>query len=109
MNRTRRTASLDETFDALADRRRREVLRHLRESPDESATLRELTAHLASAEVEGEAAPADGHDRVATTLAHVHLPKLDGHGVVAYDADGGTVRYRGDRALEHLLDALDGE
>jgi hypothetical protein len=79
-----------ERHDLLASDRRRTVLAAL----DDRATPVELTA-LAAAVARREADTTGvGEDRlrrVTVALHHVHLPKLDDFGVVAYDPDARRV------------------
>jgi hypothetical protein len=42
-----------------------------------------------------------------SSLHHTHLPKLDDAEVVEYDADDGTVQYRGDPHIEQWVDQID--
>lgn len=93
--------SRDTVFELLASGRRRAVLRRL--DGDEGAVpLPELVAAVVAREASVEFTP-DQHERVAVSLEHVHLPKLDDAGVIEYD-DSGTVRLREGHELlfEHL-------
>lgn len=79
-----------ETWELLASRRRRAVLRVL--ATDESATLSRLTD--AVLEREGAATDEAEDERrteVAVDLAHVHLPKLEAAGALAFDAEDRVV------------------
>jgi DNA-binding transcriptional ArsR family regulator len=71
-------------FELLANQRRREALYVLyrREGP---ITVAELADEVATVV---EAAP----ERVATSLYHVHLPKLADADIVDYDVQSGIVR-----------------
>lgn len=88
----------DELFDVLRNSRRRDVLSYLlAEGP--TATVTELTEHIASAEYEvpaGELTTTQ-RKRVYTALYQCHLARLDEFGVVAFDRDEKTVTLR-DRA-----------
>jgi hypothetical protein len=79
-----RSRSLDEIFKLLTDRRRREALYVLnrREEPITVTRLAEEVAAVTDA----------GPERVAISLHHVHLPKLDAASIVEHDAEAGTVR-----------------
>lgn len=46
---------------------------------------------------------------VAMELHHVHLPKLESHGVVAYDPEDRTVRFREQRWLTEWLEYVRSE
>ncbi|GAA0672431.1 hypothetical protein ACFQDG_05795 [Natronoarchaeum mannanilyticum] len=82
----------DETLEALANVRRRLALDCL-PSRGESAALAELARRVAVSEAEGttDAVSEERIERVKRTLYHVHLPKLDDVGLVAFDADERTV------------------
>lgn len=91
--------SLDELHRALADDRRRLVLRHLATAPDDVAVVDDLVDEIVTrAEL-----PVD-RDRVAVGLHHGVLPHLDEAGLVEYDARSRTVRYRETRQVERALD-----
>ena len=40
---------------------------------------------------------------LATTLTHVHLPHLVEAGIIEFDSENATIRYRGDERVESLL------
>ncbi|WP_162224554.1 DUF7344 domain-containing protein [Halorussus amylolyticus] len=93
--------SLDSVFDVLATERRRNVLYALYESAGRVA-LSDLADEVAS--VEG----AD-FERVATSLHHVHLPRLAEVGVVEYDHEGRFARLALDSELFRRYLALAAE
>lgn len=64
--------------------RRRHVLAVLPDDGD-SLTLEELAAAVAVHESDVDADDPAAVSRLATTLHHVHLPKMDDAGVLAYD------------------------
>lgn len=96
---------LDASLQLVADRRRRQVIRELRQDPTNSATLDELVDRLFEAEPVA-ADPATDRERLAIQLYHSHLPKLADHGVVEYDRQRGTVQYVPDDQIETVLDSL---
>jgi hypothetical protein len=100
MNATGSGGDVDGALTAVADRRRRAVVRRLRARATGGATLEGLAESLAGT-------LGDDPDRVAVELHHRHLPKLDDLGVVEYDARSHRVRYRGDESVEALLRFLD--
>ncbi|MCU4802230.1 hypothetical protein OB920_17785 [Halobacteria archaeon HArc-gm2] len=80
-------AELDELFDVLADARRRCTLQSLSDAGG-TASFDELVGDVARQTV---ARPIGREQRreIATTLYHVHLPKLASAGLVAdFDPDG---------------------
>lgn len=98
-NHDSRVRSLDTIFEVLVAERRRNALyvlyRHV--GP---VTLADLADEVAS--LEGEAV-----ERVATSLHHVHLPKLVEVGIVEYDTEEALVRLtdHSDRFREYLTTA----
>lgn len=84
--------SLDEIYHLLQTKRRRDVLRYLREA-DGPVRLRELAEQVAAWEQDTtvERLSSDERQRVYISLYQSHLPKLDNHGIVDYDKDRGRV------------------
>lgn len=95
------THPLDRSFDALADGRRRALLRHLSETDGDAASFAELVDHVAGR------GTAPDVDRVAASVFHVHLPKLAEADLVEYDDRNRTVRYRGDELVEAWLERVE--
>jgi hypothetical protein len=86
----------DQTFDLLGDGTRRRALTAL-QAADGAMALGELAEEtVAQAEdAAPEAVPADRRKRIAASLHHCHLPKLDDAGVVAYDPSANLVEASG--------------
>ncbi|MDF9746951.1 DUF7344 domain-containing protein [Natrinema salsiterrestre] len=84
--------SLDDVYHLLQTKRRRDVLRYLREA-EEPVRLRELAEQVAAWEQETtiDELSSDERQRVYISLYQSHLPKLDNHGIVDYDKDRGRV------------------
>jgi len=84
--------SKTEIFDVLRNQRRRFVLQYLKrnETPVE---LGELATQVAAWEYDTttDGVTSAQRKRVYTTLQQTHLPKMDEVGIVAYDADEGTI------------------
>lgn len=94
----------------LSEPYRRHVCEYLSSNDDLVVTLEELTRAVADAEPAANGTTvAEVDDRhIATTLHHVHLPKLDHVGVLEYDPDRRTVRTdSGLPAVLELLNALE--
>jgi len=90
-----RTTGLSESdyHELLVAQRRREMLTIL-EGRADPIDLETLAATVAAREV-GEDVPDDETvERVAIDLHHVHLPKMDGAGVVDYDPDANLIEPR---------------
>lgn len=92
---------LDELHRALADDRRRLVLRQLATTDGDVASVDDLVdGVVARAEL-----PVD-RERVEVGLHHGALPHLDEAGLVEYDARSRTVRYRETPRVERALDLV---
>jgi len=90
----------------LAIPRRRTVVSFLASRPDGEIPLDDLVAVVAECE-RPSSGPGTHRERVTTDLHHVHLPKLEGAGVLFYDLDDLTVEYHGSERLESLLAATE--
>lgn len=78
-------------LDALAHERRRVVLAVL-EDTDGRVTREELARAVATRETESDDAPERAIvERVASSLHHVHLPKLASVGSIEYEPGTGTI------------------
>ncbi|MFA9503482.1 hypothetical protein ACERIM_11985 [Natrinema sp. H-ect1] len=84
--------SLDDVHHLLQTKRRRDVLRYLRDA-EGPVRLRELAEQVAAWEQETtvEELRSDERQRVYISLYQSHLPKLDNHGIIEYDKDRGRV------------------
>jgi len=89
---------VDAVFDALSNARRRRVVRVLRQR-GEPTPVSALAGSLATRD------PGASTDRLAVSLTHVHLPKLESTGVVEF-TDDGVVRYCDTPLAEALLEQL---
>jgi DNA-binding transcriptional ArsR family regulator len=103
--RTRATAEISrsELFEALSNDRRRAALSVLAEEGG-SLDVSTLARRVATREA-GAAASASGErtERVHVSLYHVHLPKLEALGLIAYDPDRELVESLADDRVEALL------
>lgn len=97
------STDVDETLTVLRSSNRRQVLEYLADESVESATVEELAFHLATAKSDREASETRDRDTLEMRLHHVHLPKLDDHGVLEFDARSNTARYRSNARVEELL------
>ncbi len=84
--------SLDDVHHLLQTKRRRDVLRYLRDA-EGPVRLRELAEQVAAWEqgTTVDELRSDERQRVYISLYQSHLPKLDNHGIVEYDKDRGRV------------------
>ncbi|WP_435068943.1 DUF7344 domain-containing protein [Haloplanus sp. C73] len=92
------TRPTDEVFRALADRRRRLVVRYLMNEADGVASYREVTDALASEDAQSAAIP----------LTHTILPILKEAEIVDYDPERERIRYRPNELVEDALRVVDG-
>ena len=89
--------TIDRLHLALAHEYRRLVLAHFETSPTRTASLTDLTAYVAARRSPSDPRPAE---QIRTRLHHADLPKLEGAGLVEYDARTATVRYREQAPIE---------
>ncbi|WP_137286098.1 DUF7344 domain-containing protein [Halorussus salinisoli] len=107
---------IGELFEALADPRSRYVLSYLESISVDVVELADVADHV----VECETAAPDQSDpdrsgpdserhrqRVAVSLHHNHLPKLDDAAVIDYDPRTKAVRYWGDDRVASCLDLFE--
>lgn len=95
----------DEVFQALADRRRRHVLYHLRH--EKQASVTEVAEQIAAWERDCPAEEVPDHviDDLQISLYHQHFPKLQEGGAIEFDARSEVVVYRDPPDLvDHCLD-----
>lgn len=83
---------LDQVFEILKNRRRREVLHYLEENDGESS-LSDLAEHIAAIENDTtvKAISSTQRKRVYVGLYQCHLPKMDDMNIVDFDQNRGTV------------------
>lgn len=85
----------DDVFEVLYNRRRRAVVRHLREWGG-SGSVSDLAERIAADENDTTVQQLSSYERkrVYVALYQNHLPKMDDLGVVDYDKNRGTVEFR---------------
>lgn len=99
---------LDTFLQLVADRRRRQVIRHLRHEATDETTIDGLADRLHNGGTAVDDQPTD-RERLAILLYHNHVPKLADHGIVEFEPENGTVRYQPDERFETVLDSLPDE
>jgi hypothetical protein len=99
------SSSLDRMLAALANERRRAVLRSLIEAPERTLDVETLTGRIAGRGGD-EPVSEDRRQEARIALHHSHLPKLDAIGVLDYDSDATQVAFVGDDLAEDLLSLL---
>ena len=96
--------SPEAVFTLLSDRRRRNTVDVLSDQ-ETAVTLRKLVDSVAVRETETDDVPDATIDAVATSLHHVHLPKLDEADVVDYDHETHIVTPRDTDELAKFVDS----
>jgi DNA-binding transcriptional ArsR family regulator len=83
---------LDQVFEILKNRRRREVLHYLNDH-DGTATLSDLAEHIAALENDTTVAAISSSQRkrVYVGLYQCHLPKMDDMNIVDFEQNRGTI------------------
>ncbi|WP_254544877.1 DUF7344 domain-containing protein [Halomarina pelagica] len=100
--------SLDTLLQLVADRRRRQVIHHLRHEANGKTTIDDLVDRLHNGGSDAVDQPTD-RKQLAIQLYHAHLPKLADQGVVDFDPENGAIQYRSDDQFETILDSLPDE
>ncbi|WP_224448085.1 DUF7344 domain-containing protein [Haloprofundus salilacus] len=76
-----------ELFEIFGDSVRRQVLSYLYSGSRKVVSTNELAERC----IESDEVATDDSDQLASTLHHLHLPKLDDVGLLDYDPDAGEV------------------
>lgn len=102
------TARLTTVFSAIADDRRRAILRAVRGPEAGELPLEDLVVAVDEAVHSGDGAEFDEQRRrrVRTALHHNHLPKLEESGFIEYDSDSGTVRMARDEFRSEVVELI---
>lgn len=95
--------SIDAAMDLLADRRRRSALRQLLRRRDETVDFDDLVDRVHDRERTRRVDRDVDRRSIAVEFDHVHLPRLDDAGVLAYDRERGVVEYGGAPVVESIL------
>ena len=86
--------SLSDRYAIMSEARRRVTLSALTEQPS-TVSLETLAAEVAQREGDAPDPDPEHVDRVAVSLHHIHLPMMDDHDVLCYDADQHRVEQVG--------------
>jgi hypothetical protein len=81
-----------EIYDALANRRRRETIKHLEATTGGPLSLYDLSAAIARRETGDSPPPESVRESVYNSLHQTHLPKLERLGVLSYDRENREIR-----------------
>ena len=90
----------------LAPERRRAVMRALMEEPNATHRVDDIVSAIQETYEDSSKGPSN-RTYLRSSLHHTHLPKLDDAEVVEYDANDGTVQYRGDPHIEQWVDQIE--
>lgn len=99
MERRLQPGELSEILCVLADEERRRVLSQLRAHDGVEISLDDLAAACSTGDPEASTV-------TPVRLHHVTLPKLAAADLVHYDQEAKIVVYRGDNAVETLVDRM---
>lgn len=97
---------IDRVLKLLRNKERRKIVEYFANSDADTASMEVLAAQLAGLAVETDGSVESSTDATRTQLHHVHLPKLEDHGVVEYDTRTGDVRYHSDERVESIVASL---
>ncbi|SNZ15815.1 hypothetical protein SAMN06269185_2607 [Natronoarchaeum philippinense] len=90
----------DLILEALANERRRRICKVLANTDRTALGVDRIAHRLATREEDSTTRSISKHaETLVVELHHVHLPKLDGAGIVEFDSDGGTVYCRDERVV----------
>ncbi|ODR83409.1 hypothetical protein BG842_14460 [Haladaptatus sp. W1] len=101
-SRRRSALSVDDIMGITAEPYRRRILSYLSSIPEDRCPVVELVDVLQSKETGDD----PSEKRVRQRLHHIHLPKLQDHGLIGYDEGENEVRYIGSPRLETFLDRM---
>ncbi|MFC7139750.1 ArsR family transcriptional regulator [Halosimplex aquaticum] len=101
MQSKKSAVTTDDLLEAVADSRRRDLLRHLHENEVDVIGVDQLADELRASD--GQRSFSDDLERICIQLRHAHLPKLADTGALAFDSRTGTVRCCRDERVEKLL------
>lgn len=97
---------LDTCLELVSDSLRRRLIQQVRREPTGRKTVEALVEALHETEPTPYGGERLDREQIRIRLIHIHLPKLDAHGILEYDHERGTVRYHPDERIETVLDAL---
>lgn len=92
--------SEDEILPLLANRDCRDILVYFQNSPDNTASLQDITDKICSQREISEP------QNIKIQLHHSALPKLADAGVIDYDTKSNFVRYQSTPDLERILNSV---
>ena len=98
--------SADQILEVVGQYQRREILRHLRTTPDRDHSLNELVSYLESVERQ-RTTTVPGQDHLLSVFVHIHGPKLEEAGLVEFDVSSRDLQYYPDERVEGMLDCID--
>lgn len=97
--------SLDACLELLANQQRRTIVGMFLESQTDQAPIDEVITEIIEAEA-ARTGERPGHDTIASTVSHVHLPKMAEAGILEYDTRHQDIRYTGGPRIEAIYTAI---
>ena len=96
-----KAARVNLLLDTLSDNIRRELIHYFENfSRVDSASLETVISHIE------ERVPSLDEEELRQGLIHVHLPKLEERGWIAFDSRTRDIHYYGHERAQELLDEL---
>lgn len=92
----------DDPIDLMGAQRRRRVLRYLRQSSTDRATIDDIVDHFADDS-------ATDPETIRIDLHHRDLPKIAACDVIEYDSSNGDIRYCPTNRIETPMDSFDND
>lgn len=98
-----------EIFELLKNKRRRQVIKFLKEQEDGAATLDVVAEHIAAKEndIDVSQLSSKQRKRVYIGLYQCHLPKMDDLGILEYQQNRGTIELQNTDQLDRYLETDD--
>ena len=93
----------DEALNLIAEQRRRQIIRYLKENDNRQISIDDLATCI-SEDSDRDRGCINFEKRLRVELYHAHLPKLETAGVVDYDEDRDVVSYQSRDHIEDLLE-----
>jgi len=95
--------SFQTILDMISEPRRRTLLYHLKDVPNDEISLDRLIDAVHEREQSIPVRETSSRDDVRVSLIHIDLPKLDDAGIVRYDQTTDLIQYDANPALESCL------
>lgn len=97
--------SLDACLELLANHQRRAIVGMFLDHDRSQAPIDEVIAEIIDVEAT-KTGERPGHDTIAATVYHVHLPKMAEAGILEYDTRHQDIRYMGNPRFEEVYTTI---